>query len=443
MSMTSGSGSAVRVVAARVLDAVLQGRSLKAELAAALPGIADPRDRALVEAICFAALRNRPRYEAALAAWMPRPLGRRDAPLRAMLYVGLAQLDPLRLPAHAALAATVDAVRETGRAHQAGLANALLRRAQREGLPAAAPDAAWPAWLRGRVRADWPGQAEAIFEASAVPGPTWLRVNRLHGSREHYAARLDEAGIAHAQADDLPDALRIDAPVSPTALPGFAQGDVSVQDAAAQRVADALAPAAGARVLDACAAPGGKSAHLLERDPGLRLTALDVDARRLARVRETLARLGLLERATLLAADAARPDAWWDGQAFDAILLDAPCSGTGIVRRQPDVLLHRREADLAALTALQARLLDALWPLLAPGGRLLYATCSILQAENAGQVGAFLSRTADARVEPLDDSYGHAAGAGRQRLPGEHGMDGFFYARLRKDGSGPATDGAM
>ena len=441
--MNSGSGAAVRVVAAKVLDAVLQGRSLKAELAAALPGVDDPRDRALVEAICFAALRHRPRYEAALSAWMPRSLGRRDAPLRAMLYVGFAQLDPLRLPAHAALAATVDAVRAMGRAHQAGLANALLRRAQRDGLPSADADAAWPGWLRARVRADWPAQAAAIFEASAVPGPTWLRVNRLHGSRADYAARLDGAGIGHVLPEALPDAIRIDAPVSPTALPGFAQGDVSVQDAAAQRVADALAPAPGARVLDACAAPGGKSAHLLERDPGLRLAALDVDARRLARVRETLARLGLLERATLLAADAADTAAWWDGQRFDAILLDAPCSGTGIVRRQPDVLLHRREADLAALTALQARLLDALWPLLAPGGRLLYATCSILQAENAGQVEAFLARTADARVEPLDDGYGHAAGGGRQRLPGEQGMDGFFYARLCKGAAVPVAGGGM
>jgi len=432
--MNSGTGAAVRVAAARILHAVLQGRSLKAELAAALPTIADPRDRALVEAICFAALRNRPRYEAALAAWMPRPLSRRDAPLRALLYVGFAQLDPLQLPAHAALAATVDAARAMGRSHQAALANALLRRAQREGLPAGRMEDAWPAWLRERVRADWPEQADAVFDASAVPGPTWLRVNRTRVARQDYAERLHEAGIAHVLPAGLPDAIRIDAPVSPTTLPGFAQGDVSVQDAAAQRVADALSPAAGARVLDACAAPGGKSAHLLERDPQLRLTAIDVDARRLRRVRDTLERLGLLGQASLIAADASDTAAWWQGQPFDAILLDAPCSGTGIVRRQPDVLLHRREADLAALTALQARLLDALWPLLAPGGRLVYATCSILRAENAVQVDDFLARTSDARAEPLDEAYGHAAGQGRQRLPGESGMDGFFYARLRKAG---------
>ena len=263
-------GVAVRVCAARVLDAILhRGRSLKAELGSALPTLSDPRDRALVEAICFAALRQRARCDAALAAWMPRPLPRRDAPLRALLHAGMAQLDPLALPPHAALAATVEAARALGRPHQAGLVNALLRRAQREGLPAAAPEAAWPGWLCDRVRADWPAHADAIFAASAVQAPTWLRVNRRRTTPAAYAARLGAAGIPAQAVDGLPDALRIDVPVAPATLPGFAEGEVSVQDAAAQRVADALAPPPGGRVLDACAAPGGKSAHLLERDPGL------------------------------------------------------------------------------------------------------------------------------------------------------------------------------
>ena len=218
------------------------------------------------------------------------------------------------------------------------------------------------------------------------------------------------------------------------ALPGFADGDVSVQDGAAQFVADALAPARGARVLDACAAPGGKSAHLLERDPTLRLLAIDVDPARLARVRDTWRRLGLGEgvdaEVSARVADAAAPDPWWDGGMFDAILVDAPCSATGIVRRQPDVLLHRRPADVDALVALQSRLLDAAWALLRPGGVLLYATCSILADENARQVDAFLARHDDAVAEPLDARFGRASGAGRQRLPGEDGMDGFFYARI-------------
>jgi 16S rRNA (cytosine967-C5)-methyltransferase len=224
--------------------------------------------------------------------------------------------------------------------------------------------------------------------------------------------------------------LRIDVPVSVAELPGFAAGVVSVQDASAQRVADALQLAAGARALDACAAPGGKAAHLLERDPSLHLTALDIDPRRVRRMAETFARIGVTADAR--AGDATEPSGWWDGRNFDAIMIDAPCSATGIVRRQPDILLHRRASDLDALVATQARLLDALWPLLAPGGALLYATCSILRAENELQVAAFLARTPDAAVDALDARFGRVAGAGRQRLPGEDGMDGFYYARLRK-----------
>ena len=432
-------GARVRAIAARTLDAVLhRGRSLKAELAAALPALADPRDRALVEAICFAVLRQPLRLEAALNEWMPRPLPPRDSELRALLLAGLAQLDPLRLPAHAALDASVEAARLLGRAHQAGLVNALLRRAQRDGLPAVDPRVShWPSWLRGMLRKDWPAHYETILAESALAPPMWLRINRSRGARADYLQRLSEAGLAAHAPADLADALRLDEAQPVAALPDFADGAASVQDASAQRVADALAPAPGARVLDACAAPGGKSAHLLERDPSLRLTALDVDAARLQRVRATLARAGFDadgERLRLHAADAAELDAWWDGAAFDAVLLDAPCSATGIVRRQPDVVLHRRESDIAALTVVQARLLDALWRTLAPGGVLVYATCSILKAENEDQVRAFLARTADARVDALGPDFGHDCEVGRQRLPGEDGGDGFFYARLRRAG---------
>lgn len=431
--MSAATGAEPRIVAARVLDAVLhRGRSLKAQLAQALPTLADARDRALVEAICFAALRQLPRADAALRAWISKPLPKRDGELRALLHVGFAQLGPVGLPAHAAVSATVEAARALGRVHQAGLVNALLRRAQREGLPGVAADAAWPAWLRRRIRHDWPDGADAIFDASALPAPLWLRVNRLHGTRTAYAQRLREAGIEASGTDGLDDALRVEHSLAMSALPGFAEGDASVQDGAAQAVADALAPARGARVLDACAAPGGKAAHLLERDRSLRVVALDVDASRLERVRATFARLGVGGTAVLRVADAAVPETWWDGVPFDAVLLDAPCSSTGIVRRQPDVLLHRRSNDIDELVELQARLLDAAWRVLGPGGVLLYATCSILRVENADQVDAFLARTPDAVADPLDARFGRASGAGRQRLPGEGGMDGFYYARLRK-----------
>ncbi|AXA85176.1 16S rRNA (cytosine(967)-C(5))-methyltransferase [Lysobacter oculi] len=425
------SGVATRVTAARVLDAVLhRGRSLKAELAAALPKLPDPRDRALVEAAVMAALREHGRYSEALAQWMAKPPGPKDGLLRALLYVGFAQLDVMKMPPHGAVDATVEAARSLGLARQAGMVNALFRRALRESMPVPRSDAAWPAWLAARIRDAWPDDAEAIFAASAEQPPMWLRVNRRKLSREAYAAKLTEAGIEHIPVEGLDDAIRLDAALPVDALPGFHAGEVSVQDGSAQRLADALDLPAGARVLDACAAPGGKAAHLAERHPDARIVAIDVDARRVRRMEGTFARLGL--DIASRTADATAPDAWHAGEQFDAILIDAPCTATGIVRRQPDVLLHRRESDVAQLADLQTRMLDALWPLLNTGGVLVYATCSILPEENAQQVERFLARTADARLEPLDARFGRDTGHGQQRLPGEAAMDGFFYARLRK-----------
>lgn len=426
-------GVQTRALAAKVLAAVLgRGRSLKAELSIALPKLDDSRDRALLEAICFAALRRRAAYDKALGQWLQKPLGPREADLRGLLMAGFAQLDVLQLPAHAALSATVEAARALGRERQAGLVNAVLRRAQREGFAEARAEDAWPQWLLAQVRQDWPQHADAIFANSLQPAPLWLRVNRQQHSRDAYLARLQEAGIDALAEPASADAIRLPVAVPVASLPDFAQGAVSVQDFSAQQVADALSPALGARVLDACAAPGGKAAHLLERDATLQLVALDVDARRLQRIRETFARTGVGSHAQVQAADAGDVAAWWDGVAFDAVLLDAPCSATGIIRRQPDVLLHRRAEDITALAAIQARLLDALWQVLRPGGVLLYSTCSILRRENRQQITEFLARTPDARLEPLADSLGHDEDGCRQRLPGEREGDGFFYARLVK-----------
>ena len=431
-------GVAVRATAARTLDAVLhEGRSLKALLAQALSEFDDARDRALLESICFHALRHRRRYDGALSIWMPRPLPQREHLLRALLLVGLAQLDALALPAHAAVSVTAEAARLLERKSHVALVNALLRRATREPWPQSETPAivySYPDWIVARLQQDWPQDWRDILIAGNAIAPIWLRVNPRNGTRVEYAERLHAAGIAAITPMFPAQALRLEQGIAAERLPDWNDGAACVQDGAAQLAADALAPQAGERVLDACAAPGGKSGHLLELAPGIALTAIDQDAARLARIGDTLRRLRLDGAVALCCADAGELDQWWDGIPFDAVLLDAPCSATGIIRRQPDIKWHRRESDLVALTASQDRLLDALWRVLRPGGRLLYATCSILREENAQRVGAFLARTPDAEAHPLDARYGRASGAGRQRLPGEDGMDGFFYALLRKLG---------
>jgi 16S rRNA (cytosine967-C5)-methyltransferase len=435
----SAPGAELRAQAARSLVSVLaRGRSLKVELAERLPAIADPRDRALFEAICFATLRHYRRYRHVLDCWMQRPLREREAELQCLLLAGLAQLDALKLSPHAAVAATVEAARLLGRTAQVGLVNGLLRRATREALPESEDPAvrhSHPDWLIAALARDWPGEVDAIVAANNSPAPMWLAVNPRQGTRAQYQARLAEAGL-EADAPEAPAlGLRLRQPRVPDALPGWREGACWVQDGAAQLAVAALAPAPEAEVLDACAAPGGKTAQLAAQlaDDGA-LLAVDVDARRLRRVHGTLQRLQLASpQVQLLAADAT--DAALLGERrFDAILLDAPCSATGIIRRQPDIKWHRRADDVVALVELQARLLESLWTRLRPGGRLLYATCSLLKDENETQVQAFLGRHPDARALPLDARFGRASGAGRQRLPGEDGMDGFFYALLGRDG---------
>jgi 16S rRNA (cytosine967-C5)-methyltransferase len=437
--MNSPAGAALRARAARVLAAVLgEGRSLKAMLGQALPNVSDPRDRALLEAICFGALRHRRRYDYALSQWLAKPLAARDFPVHCLLLAGLAQLDALGLPAHAAVGATAEATRELGRPPLVGLVNALLRRASREPLPASkdlAISSSHPDWLVAALYRDWPDDVAAMLEANNRPAPMWLRVNPGQLGIDRLLRSLREDGLSASAVDALPDAARVDDPIAVERLPFWHTGALSVQDGAAQLAVQALAPGPDERVLDACAAPGGKTAQIAERLFGGagELLALDIESRRLARVTETLQRQGLDgERVQVKVADAAAVEGWWDGRPFDAILLDAPCSATGIIRRQPDIKWHRRADDIPALVAQQARLLEALWPLLRPGGRLLYATCSVLRDENERQVESFLAAHPEAAALPLDARFGRASGAGRQRLPGEDGMDGFFYALLRK-----------
>ena len=430
-------GAALRTEAAKALARVVfDGISLRAALAQSTPKFADPRDRALLSASLFEAARWWLRLDAALAELLEKPLPPKARDVRALLVLGLAQIDVLDMPDYAVVASCVDAARSLGHANYAGLVNALLRRFGRE---RAALDAkldgdiatrtAHPRWLIDALRGDWPDDLEAILDANNREAPLTLRVNRRRADRASMLQRLAAAGVSSKPHDDLADAIVLDESTDVTRLPGYVEGLFSVQDGAAQRVAEVLDLRDGLRVLDACAAPGGKAAHMLERAE-VDLVALDRDGARLPRIAENLARLGL--RADIREGDAGMPAPWWDGRPFDRILLDAPCSATGIVRRQPDVKLHRRAADIAPFAAIQKRLLEALWPLLGPGGRLVYATCSVLRAENEAVLADFRADRADAHRVDVPAAFGRAAGDGRQNLPGMGGMDGFFYAIVEK-----------
>jgi 16S rRNA (cytosine967-C5)-methyltransferase len=430
-------GAALRSDAARALARVVfDGVSLRTALVDANARTADPRDRALLAASLFASTRWWLRLDAALAQLMEKPLASKARDIRALLVLGCAQISVLGLPDYAVVASCVDATRELGQPRMSGLVNALLRRftREREALDAelnrdVVTRTAHPHWLIDAIRRDWPTDADAILEANNREAALTLRVNRRRARVDDLIERFLSAGTAAMPHADLPDAIVLEESTDVTRLPGYAQGLFSVQDGAAQRVADVLDLSDGQRVLDACAAPGGKAAHALER-ADLDLVALDRDAARLPRIAENLARLGL--HADVRAGDAATPSAWWDGCPFDRILLDAPCSATGIIRRQPDIKLHRRAADIAPLAATQKRLLHALWPMLAPGGRLVYATCSLLRAENEAVLADFRADCPDAREVAVPPQLGVAAGGGRQNLPGAGGMDGFYYAIVEK-----------
>jgi 16S rRNA (cytosine967-C5)-methyltransferase len=439
----SSDGAGVRAAAARVVDAVVSGgRSLDVALPAAEADVATA-DRSLLALLAYEALRRYWRLSATLDAALDRPLAKRDRIVHALLLVGLVQITGTRVPDHAAVSATVEACRLVGRPRLAGLVNAVLRRCLRDNLAAREPggEAArydHPQWLIDAFRRDWPDDWQSILSANNERAPMWLRVNTVRTDAQAYLERLHSAGIGARTMPALPAAIRLDEPLAAASLPGFVDGDVSVQDAAAQLAAPWLLEDDGGRVLDACAAPGGKTAHLAELGGGkIALTAVDVDADRLARVGETLERLGLA--ANVVAGDAASPETWWDGERFRRILLDAPCSASGVIRRHPDIKHLRRPRDIAALAARQRALLDRLWRLLEPGGRFLYVTCSVLRAENAAVVGAFLDATPDATENELLHNNNIRAlmrrmARGYQLLPGTGGMDGFYFACLEKNG---------
>lgn len=434
------SGVPTRVVAARAIARVIGGgESLDNALPALLATLEDARDRALAQAITYGVLRFQPRLELLLDAMVERPLRRRESELRALLMAGLYQIGYMDIPDHAAVSATVSGVAVIGRKGARGLVNAVLRRyaRERESLDAAALATdvgryAHPAWIIDRLRQDWQDDWEDILAAGNEPPPMWLRVNLQRTDRAAWQRR---PGVPACHAGSwTEESLCLERPADVRDLPGFDTGLVSVQDAGAQLAARLVAPRSGQRVLDACAAPGGKTGHLLELCPALELTAIDQSAERLERVRDNLRRLGLSAR--LVHDDAGRPDGWWDGRPFDAILLDAPCTASGVIRRHPDIKCLRRAADIDKMVTKQTALLDRLWPLLRHGGRLVYCTCSVFRAEGSTLVASFLQRTPGATAMPAEHlgSWGRRAGPGRQILTGETAMDGFYYACLTRSG---------
>lgn len=427
-----------RLAAARALAAVLSGKaSLNSSLPAQLDKV-EERDRGLTQDLAFGTARWQPRLELLAAQLLQKPFKATDADVQALLLVGLYQLFYSRIPAHAAIGETVGCADKLKKPWAKGLLNAVLRRAQREGeelLAGMERDpvvrTAHPRWLQKSLKAFWPEQWEAICAANNAHPPMILRVNRRHHSRDAYLALLAEAGVGASACQYSPDGIVLAEACNVRGLPGFADGWVSVQDEAAQLAADLLDLAPGQRVLDACCAPGGKTCHILEAEPALAgVVAVDLEAKRLVRVRENLERLGL--DAQLIAADGRDTQAWWDGKPFQRILLDAPCSATGVIRRHPDIKLTRQPDDIAALAQLQGELLDTLWQTLEVGGILLYATCSTLPTENTEVIGAFLARTPGARELDLATEAGLRQPHGRQLLAQEGGHDGFYYAKLIK-----------
>lgn len=424
-----------RVVAARIIDQVLtRGRSLDDALQQQLP----ITDQSLVQEMCYGVLRWYWRLSALVRLLLPKPLKAKDSDLQALLLVGLYQLFFMRVAPHAAIAETVEGAKRVGKPWATGLLNAVLRSAQRQQLQLleqlnAEPITQYshPRWLIDAIQHAWPNEWRGILTANNQRPPMTLRVNRLELERAAYLDELTQRGIAATACEFAADGIQLAQPQAVQTLPGFAEGWFAVQDAAAQLAVDLLALAPGQRVLDACAAPGGKTTHIYAREPGLAaLVAIDKEAARIALVNDNCQRLGV--NASVAVADATLPDTWWDGQLFDAILLDAPCSGTGVIRRHPDIKIHRQLSDVQKLQQLQSALLTALWPLLRPGGVLVYATCSLLPAENSERLVAFLQATPEAEEWLIDATWGEKATIGRQILPEQQGMDGFYYARLRR-----------
>jgi 16S rRNA (cytosine967-C5)-methyltransferase len=430
----------VRAAAAEVIAKVLRGQSLSALLPEYSKRV-DEKDRALLKELCFGTMRWYPQIAILLKELVKKPLRGKELEIQGLLACGLYQLMHMRIAEHAIINETVAAAAKLKRQWAKGLVNAVLRGFQRQqpDLLAMHQDnpvfaQAHPKWLLHKINQSWPPEvAEQIIQANNERAPMVLRANARQQSREQYLQLLDQADIEASATEHSAQGIILSAPRDVTELPLFSEGAVSVQDEAAQLAASLLQLAPGQSVLDACCAPGGKTCHILESQANLQsLLAIDLEPRRLLRVEENLSRLGL--NATVQAADASDLSAWWDGNAFDRILLDAPCSASGVIRRHPDIKILRKPADIAKLATIQLQLVKQLWQTLGEGGILLYATCSVLPEENEQVIAQFLADNASASVLEIDADWGIKTDFGRQLFPTINGSDGFYYARLQKKG---------
>ena len=433
-----------RALAAAGLLQVMHGHSLN-QVLPLLDRAVRAEDRGFLRDLLLGSCRYFQRLNAIAKMLLSKPFADSAEVLHALLIVGLYQLDGQNRAEHAAVHATVSACDDLRQGQARAVINACLRRflRERDSLVESLADnpvtaTSHPKWLVKLLGKAWGEQANTILAANNERAPLCLRVNQRRYSREQYLQLLTQAGIEARAGEFTRHSIYLEQGCDVTSLPGFADGAVSVQDEAAQLAAELLAPEAGERILDACAAPGGKSCHLLE-SADIDLTAVELEESRVPRIHENLARLGL--SATVVCDDAAEPSRWWNGEAFDAILLDAPCSATGVIRRHPDIKMLRRREDIDQLQAIQAHILDSNWSLLKPGGRLLYATCSVLPQENSEQIGAFLNRHNDATLISLDKPWGWSCNAGRQLFPTLAGPDGFFYALLVKSAADNVVPG--
>jgi len=394
-------------------------------------------ERALLQVFCFGMSRWSGQLSGIVDALLSKPLKQKDRDVYLLMQLGVFQLLHTRVAPHAAVDKTVAAVNQLGKPWAKGLVNAVLRNFQRQHDTLLSnldetEKTSHPLWLLNHFKNDWPELWESIVEQGNQQAPMTLRVNQRMFSAEQYLQKLESMSIRGSRIPGIEQAIILDVPVSVQGLPGFDEGAVSVQDGAAQLAASVLGHGRNARLLDACAAPGGKTAHALEYGDWQQVVAIDQEQTRLNRVDETLQRLNLSQRCRSICADAADTQSWWDGQLFDSVLLDAPCSGTGVIRRHPDIKILRRAGDIKQLVKTQRELLSALWQVLKPGGRLLYATCSILKSENEEQIQWF-SQQQDVVLVDMELQVGLSCdGGGIQILPGDKSLDGFFYALLEK-----------